>query len=125
MRPEKRKHAIVILHLAGLIECHLLDTLRHANFSEYVRLSTAGSIGGRNTGFKFLCWGFKLQGLTWSFIYLTSLFVQIGLRVHPTSRRLIRSPHQRGRGDRDGKKELRTASMINIINKSCILQARE
>src|SRR5258705_4449710 len=29
-----------------------------------------------------ICWGFKLQGLTWSFIELTSHFVQIGLRVH-------------------------------------------
>src|SRR6266480_6786928 len=42
----------------------------------------AGSTGRRNTGVKSLCWGFKLQGLTWSFIELTSHFVQIGLRVH-------------------------------------------
>src|SRR5258705_3983178 len=41
----------------------------------------AGSTGRRNTGVKSLCWGFKLQGLTWSFIELTSHFVQIGLRV--------------------------------------------
>jgi hypothetical protein len=36
----------------------------------------------RNTGVKSLCWGFRLQGLTWSFVELTSHFVQIGLRVH-------------------------------------------
>src|ERR1700675_860935 len=36
----------------------------------------------RSTQHKSLCWGFKLQGLTWSFIELTSHFVQIGLRVH-------------------------------------------
>src|SRR5450432_3640258 len=41
----------------------------------------AGSTGRRNTGVKSLCWGFKLQGLTWSFVELTSHFVQIGLRV--------------------------------------------
>ena len=28
-----------------------------------------------------LCWGFKLQGLTWSFVELTSHFVQIDLRM--------------------------------------------
>jgi hypothetical protein len=42
----------------------------------------AGSTGRRNTGVKSLCWGFKLQGLTWSFVELTSHFVQMGLRVH-------------------------------------------
>src|SRR5712672_2793708 len=42
----------------------------------------AGSTGRRNTGVNSLCWGFKLQGLTWSFVELTSHFVQIGLRVH-------------------------------------------
>src|SRR5882724_1010587 len=41
----------------------------------------AGSTGRRNTGVKSLCWGFKLQGLTWPFVELTSHFVQIGLRV--------------------------------------------
>src|SRR3982074_3429271 len=41
-----------------------------------------GSTGRRNTGVKSFCWGFKLQGLTWSFVELTSHFVQIGLRVH-------------------------------------------
>src|SRR6267142_1619705 len=43
---------------------------------------TAGSTGRRNTGVKSLCWRFKLQGLTWSFVELTSHFVQISLRVH-------------------------------------------
>src|SRR6266481_6601787 len=33
---------------------------------------TAGSTGRRNTGIKSLCRGFKLQGLTWSFIELTA-----------------------------------------------------
>src|SRR6266852_1348303 len=47
-----------------------------------VRLSSAGSTGRRNTGVKSLCWGFKLQGLAWPFVELTSHFVQIGLRVH-------------------------------------------
>src|SRR6185503_10153705 len=42
----------------------------------------AGSTGRRNTGVKSLCCGFKLQGLTWSFVELTSHFVQIGLRVN-------------------------------------------
>jgi starvation-inducible DNA-binding protein len=32
------------------------------------RLQAAGSTGRRNTGVKSLCWGFKLQGLTWSFV---------------------------------------------------------
>src|SRR5450759_4972212 len=48
----------------------------------YVRFTPAGSTGRRNTGVKSLCWGFKLQGLTWPFIELTCHFVQIGLRVH-------------------------------------------
>src|SRR5258706_15805208 len=42
----------------------------------------AGSTGRRNTCAKSLCWGFKLQGLSWPFVELTSHFVQIGLRVH-------------------------------------------
>jgi hypothetical protein len=33
-----------------------------------VRVRGAGSTGRRNTGVKSLCWCFKLQGLTWSFI---------------------------------------------------------
>jgi hypothetical protein len=47
-----------------------------------VRYQGAGSTGRRNTGVRSLCWGFKLQGLTWSLVELTSHFVQIGLRVH-------------------------------------------
>src|SRR5580704_3344047 len=49
---------------------------------EFFRFWTAGSTGRRNTGVKSLCWGFKLQGLTWSFVELTSHFVQMGLRMH-------------------------------------------
>jgi hypothetical protein len=49
---------------------------------QHVRLAGAGSTGRRNTGVKSLCRGFKLQGLTWSFVELTSHFVQIGLRMH-------------------------------------------
>ena len=41
-----------------------------------------GSTDRRNTGVKSLCWGFKLQGLTWPFVELTRHFVQMGLRVH-------------------------------------------
>src|SRR6202049_1175100 len=47
-----------------------------------VRCWGAGSTGRRNTGVKSLCWGFKLQGLTWSFVELTGHFVQMGLRMH-------------------------------------------
>jgi len=36
----------------------------------HVRSSHAGSTGRCNTGVKSLCWGFKLQGLTWSFVGL-------------------------------------------------------
>src|SRR5947207_3906362 len=46
------------------------------------RSTPAGSTGRRNTSVKSLCWGFKLQGLTWSFVELASHFVQIGLRMH-------------------------------------------
>src|SRR5580704_15461830 len=58
---------------------------RNADTTTYrinVRYATAGSTGRRNTDVKSLCWGFKLQGLTWPFVELTSHFVQIGLRVH-------------------------------------------
>jgi hypothetical protein len=34
----------------------------------HVRSQDAGSTGRRNTGVKSLCWGFKLQGLTWPFV---------------------------------------------------------
>jgi hypothetical protein len=36
--------------------------------SPHVRCWGAGSTGRRNTGVESLCWGFKLQGLTWSFV---------------------------------------------------------
>ena len=44
---------------------HLSDMPMDA---ENVCLSGAGSTGRRNTGVKSLCWCFKLQGLTWSFV---------------------------------------------------------
>jgi hypothetical protein len=47
----------------------------------FVRNAHAGSTGRRNTGVISLCWGVKLQGLTWPFVEPTSHFVQIGLRV--------------------------------------------
>src|SRR5258705_11349096 len=43
---------------------------------------TAGSTGRRNTGVKFLCRGFKSQGLAWPLIELAGHFVEMGLRVH-------------------------------------------
>jgi hypothetical protein len=58
---------------------HVVGALSSAATSD---LGGAGSTGGRNTGVKSLCRGLKLQGLTWSFVELTSHFVQIGLRVH-------------------------------------------
>src|ERR1035437_2498727 len=45
-------------------------------------LLAASSTGRCNTGVKSLRWGFKLQGLTWSFIELTRHLIQISLRVH-------------------------------------------
>ena len=50
--------------------------------SSNVRVRGAGSTGRRNTGVKSLRWGFKLQGLTGSFVELTSHFVQMSLRMH-------------------------------------------
>ena len=52
-----------------------------------VRFRDAGSTGRCNTGVKSLGWGFKLQGLAWSFVELARDFVQIGLRVHRQVRR--------------------------------------
>ena len=37
-------------------------------YERVVQPRPAGSTGRRNTGVKSLCWGFKLQGLTWSFV---------------------------------------------------------
>ena len=54
----------------------------HALVLRRCPISGVVSTGRRNTGVKSLCGGFKLQGLTWSFIELTSHFVQIGLRMH-------------------------------------------
>ena len=44
-------------------------------------LSTAISAGRCNTSVKSLCRGFKLQGLSWSFVELTCHLVQMRLRV--------------------------------------------
>src|SRR5712675_1324135 len=64
-------------------QCRLRVQTEKNSVRAYVfRFALAGSTGRRNTGVKSLCWGFKLQGLTWSFVELTSHFVQIGLRVH-------------------------------------------
>ena len=52
-----------------------------------VRFRVAGSTGRRNTGVKSLCWGFKLHGLTWPFVELTSHSVQMG-RAGPKPRAL-------------------------------------
>ena len=40
----------------------------HEPWTSNVRSQRAGSTGRRNTGVKSLCWCFKLQGLTWSFV---------------------------------------------------------
>ncbi len=47
----------------------------NSDWSAGVRFGAAGSTGRRNTGVKSLCWGFKLQGLTWSFVYGMDLFL--------------------------------------------------
>src|SRR5712672_1965630 len=67
--------------IATVVECRL-GQAKVATDLCHVRFTPAGSTGRRNTGVKSLCRGFKLQGLTGSFIELTSHFVQIGLRVH-------------------------------------------
>src|SRR6476620_11936090 len=54
----------------------------HRHCAAMLMNTTAGSTGRRNTGVKSLCWCFKLQGLTWSFVELTRHVLQIGLRVH-------------------------------------------
>jgi hypothetical protein len=48
----------------------------------YNPIVVAGSTGRRNTGVKFLCRGFKSQGLAWPLIELAGHFVEMGLRVH-------------------------------------------
>src|SRR5438034_11590926 len=47
----------------------------------FVRFRSASSTGRRNTGVKFLCRGFKSQGLAWPLIELAGHFVEMGLRV--------------------------------------------
>src|SRR5260221_1395706 len=55
---------------------------RHSTRSAQCPLYPAGSTGRRNTGVKFLCRGFKSQGLAWPLIELAGYFVEMGLRVH-------------------------------------------
>src|ERR1700730_15800161 len=52
------------------------------NWQQTVRIGIASSTGRRNTGVKFLCRGFKSQGLAWPLIELAGHFVEMGLRVH-------------------------------------------
>jgi transposase len=59
-------HRKLLQSKAIAIDNDLRGTLR--NFGLKVGAVPAGSTGRRNTGVKSLCWGFKLQGLTWSFI---------------------------------------------------------
>src|SRR5437870_7980735 len=56
--------------------------MRSKHASMYVRFWAASSTGRRNTGVKFLCRGFKSQGLAWPLIELAGHFVEMGLRVH-------------------------------------------
>src|SRR6266478_6086613 len=53
-----------------------------SRFLQHGRFTPAGSTGRRNTGVKFLCRGFKSQGLAWPLIVLAGYFVEMGLRVH-------------------------------------------
>ena len=51
-----------------VLDCQLLSVSGQRDRMFKVRYSFAGSTGRRNTGGKFLCWGFQLQGLAWSFV---------------------------------------------------------
>src|SRR2546421_12745534 len=55
---------------------------RHRSVPFECPLSAAGSTGRRSTGVKFLCRGFKSQGLAWPLIELAGHFVEMGLRVN-------------------------------------------
>src|SRR3954453_5489674 len=44
---------------------HFLGRVLIKHTVRHVRSAPAGSTGRRNTGVESLCWGFKLQGLTW------------------------------------------------------------
>ena len=50
---------------SGLVLWHVSDM---AFLLRDVRSQGAGSTGRRNTDLKSLCWCFKLQGFTWSFV---------------------------------------------------------
>ena len=59
---------------AKAIEWHVVERFTNVSISDGIksysidRFASAGSTGRRNTGVKSLCWCFKLQGLTWSFV---------------------------------------------------------
>jgi GPI mannosyltransferase 3 len=59
--------AIVLLLFAIRQGCRHAPLLLAAAVANIV-FHSAGSTGRRNTGVKSLCWCFKLQGLTWSFV---------------------------------------------------------
>jgi hypothetical protein len=50
------------------------------------RFWAPGSTGRRNTGVKSLRWGFKLQGVAWSFVELTRHFAAHALKGENTRR---------------------------------------
>src|SRR5258708_37065261 len=52
-----------------------------ASRQRHVCFTPAGSTGRPNTGVKSLCWGFKLQGLSGAFIWLTRPLVAVYLRA--------------------------------------------
>ena len=56
------------LNPAGTVHGGFAATLLDSCMGLAVQSTLAGSTGRRNTGVKSLCWGFKLQGLAWSFV---------------------------------------------------------
>src|SRR6266849_2162778 len=69
----------------GFLIERALDEARSRHFRPIGCIASAfdaGSTGRRNTGVKFLCRGFKSQGLAWPLIELAGHFVEMGLRVH-------------------------------------------
>jgi hypothetical protein len=80
LQPPRHIPSLPKTEVSGLAR-HVRFTLRsrHRQPAPACPFGAAGSTGRRNTGVKSLRWGFKLQGLTGSFVELTSHFVQIGL----------------------------------------------
>src|SRR5258708_35191924 len=66
----------------GQLNVRSTQISRHRSMRLSCPLGAAGSTGRRNTGVKFLCRGFKSQGLAWPLIELAGHFVEMGLRVH-------------------------------------------